>query len=174
MWFKQTMKSSQKWLFPWGKGREEGIKQPKTAIKMNCSPSPFFSHIPSLPWGCMRVAIQPRWFGDRRYSLWCVVNETFRHIAFIQKDAAVCTYLFNFPSDAGGTDSKPSQCLYAEKPFDTTTGRFIVPLPLVLALNDGAVSDLGQAPAAVSVDLMKGFVCPLTLIPIEDLNCYCY
>lgn len=92
----------------------------------------------------------------------------------IHKDAAVCRHLFNSPSDAGGTDSHPSQCLCADKPFDTTPGRFTAPLPLGLALTGGAVSDLGHAPAALSVGLMEGFVSPLALIPVEDLSCSCY
>lgn len=82
------------------------MKQPETAIAMNFSPSLFSSPIPFLPCGRMHVAIQPRWSGDRCYSLWRIVNEAFRHITLIWKDAAVCRYSFNFPTDAGGTDSK--------------------------------------------------------------------
>lgn len=62
------------------------------------------------------------------------------------------------------TAPKVSVSLFGEKAVTTN-------LP---ALADGAVSDLGHAPAAVSVDLMKGFVSPLTLIPVEGRNCYCY
>lgn len=175
MWFKQTTKSSQEWLFPWGKGSEEVKKQPETAIAINCFSSlifPTYSFSLLTKGHCTHGAGQLRWFGDRHYCLCCVGNETFKPISLIQKDAAVSRDLFDFPWDAGGVDSKPPQCLYAEKPFNTTTGRFIAPLPLLLALTHGAVSDLGQAPAAVSVDLIEGFVLPLTLTPKEDLNSF--
>ena len=131
---------------PMGEGREERINQPKPAIATNRSPSASLTSS-SSPLRQRHLAPRPRCSGARRCSPRCVVNATFRHATLSQKDAAV-GYFFRVPSDAGGTGSEPSQCPCAEKRFDTTAGRFTVPLPLVLALTDGAVSDSRQAPAS--------------------------
>lgn len=138
MWFEQTRKSSEEGLFPGGKGSEKVTKQPPGAIA-GTAPSLFFSLIPFLPWGFIQVAIQPRWSGDRHYSLWCI-NETFRHLTIIQKDTAVCSYLIFLQMFSADRLQTISLCV---TPFHTTTGGSLVPL-LLLALTEGVVSHFGS------------------------------